>query len=245
MMRADLDARKDAHTAWLERLETEENPTLEPVPDSWRLTIGDAVHNLRSCLDHLVCQLALSNGCSLGQCDKTLFPILTVDNVSAKKTFKERVEPFVCAKALDMIKFFQPYQGKDGTDFYPRIRRALWRLTKLDNIDKHRVLMVAEEWLRTDKIQIQIGDAPERWVFTANRPHWQRLKDYEEPSIEIAGLDKIVPQPEVKVHTDLTWDIALAETGGVCDDMGVVKLLGQHLFAVQRVIDEFDAEFFR
>src|ERR1700675_2396602 len=46
-----------------------------PNDPDWALNVGDIVHNLRSALDHLVCQLAILDGNDVSCCDQTYFPI--------------------------------------------------------------------------------------------------------------------------------------------------------------------------
>lgn len=93
------------------------------------LTAGDAVHNLRSALDQLAYQLVRASGNSPDH--KTGFPIAGDAN-------KYRFDPFPgnvkgmsdeAIKAIDAVK---PYKG--GND-------DLWRLHRLNIIDKHRLLL--------------------------------------------------------------------------------------------------------
>src|ERR1700751_5324457 len=48
---------------------------VKPNNPDWAFIAGDIVHNLRSALDHLVCQLALLNGKPRSCCRDTAFPI--------------------------------------------------------------------------------------------------------------------------------------------------------------------------
>lgn len=95
----------------------------------WGLIAGDAIHNLRSALDHLVWQLVLANGRQ--PTDETMFPI-----ARSAKQFQagglRRIKG-VSAQAQAAIQAAQPYKG--GND-------AFWRLHRLDANDKHRVLYV-------------------------------------------------------------------------------------------------------
>ena len=100
-------------------------------PRDMPLTIGDAVHNLRSALDHLAWQLVEANGQTPSK--DTAFPIFeTADKY--KKHSASRVEG-MSTGAISLINAIQPYQG--GND-------DLWELHRLDILDKHRLQYVVE-----------------------------------------------------------------------------------------------------
>lgn len=91
---------------------------------------GDALHNLRSALDHLAYQLVSVGKGSAGPFDYVYFPIAE----SAKKyeTGKMRKIQGMRPAAIKAIDAVKPYQGGNDT---------LWFLHKLDNVDKHRFLI--------------------------------------------------------------------------------------------------------
>jgi hypothetical protein len=98
-------------------------------PDDFSLMIGDAVHNLRSALDHLAWQLVEANGNPPGK--GTYFPISeTLTKYIASKGAKIQG---MSAGAESLIDSIKPYLG--GND-------DLWKLQELDNFDKHRLLLV-------------------------------------------------------------------------------------------------------
>jgi hypothetical protein len=101
-----------------------------PIPDDFVLTTGDAVHNLRSALDHLACRLVLAGGGEVTS--QTYFPICkTAPKYEAES--KGKIKGMSPA-AVSYIDGLQPYQG--GND-------DLWTLHELDIIDKHKLLIVA------------------------------------------------------------------------------------------------------
>lgn len=104
------------------------------VPQRFGLIAGDAIHNLRSALDHLVWQLALTK--PERPFDRTEFPIVAKDTPENRAYFK-RVTQSVPDEALPIIKELQPYQRGARYKDDP-----LWQLDKLWNIDKHRVIPV-------------------------------------------------------------------------------------------------------
>lgn len=102
----------------------------EPVPAEVSLILGDAVHNLRTALDHLAWELVAAADRKPGK--DTYFPIRetreklinAVDKGEMKFAGRD-----VCRLIIDTI---QPYKGGNG---------ALWPLHDTDIVDKHRLLV--------------------------------------------------------------------------------------------------------
>jgi hypothetical protein len=121
------------------RVDVETDPTqpivqilkADPVPPPLLCIVGDAVHNLRSALDHLACELVRAN--RKGPGPQTEFPILDGPITTAKREarFAAKVEG-MRQEVIDAIRDVHPYQGGNNT---------LWRLHRLDAIDKHNVLL--------------------------------------------------------------------------------------------------------
>lgn len=97
-------------------------------PPWWGAILGDAIHNLRSSLDLLVCELVRSEGNPVT--DQTAFPVTRSAN-AFESGYLRKVEGAPKA-AVDLIKGAKPYKG--GND-------AFWRLHRLDIADKHRLLI--------------------------------------------------------------------------------------------------------
>lgn len=102
---------------------------------------GDAVHNLKSALDHLAFQLVAA-GTESGvprteRWDDIQFP-LAYD----AETYERRKQRYIQGARVEAIKVidgFKPYKG--GND-------ALWLLYKLDNTDKHSFIFpVGEDFI--------------------------------------------------------------------------------------------------
>jgi hypothetical protein len=109
--------------------------SIKPVPIEFSLIIGDAIHNLRSALDLLVCQLF----CLANPEDKDFsnleFPIkntfkLYGEALSNTKTKFRLIGP----QALSIFEKLEPY--KLGSD------HDLWLIHRLDIQDKHRILIL-------------------------------------------------------------------------------------------------------
>lgn len=98
-------------------------------PDSLSLIAGDAIHNLRSALDHLIWQLVIANGKKPDDM-RTEFPVWS------KKAGFEKGRPGrakgISKEALDLLYGLKPYKGGNDT---------LWLLHRLDIVDKHRLML--------------------------------------------------------------------------------------------------------
>jgi hypothetical protein len=92
------------------------------------LIAGDAIHNLRSALDLLYCELVVANAKSVA--DNDMFPIRGDSQKfeASLPVIKARIGT-AAAATLEELK---PYHG--GND-------GFWRLHKLDIADKHRLLL--------------------------------------------------------------------------------------------------------
>ena len=104
-------------------------PTIDP-----RLAIiaGDAVDNLRSVLDHIAWQVALTIG--RRPYKRTAFPIVDENTTKKMRTFDD-ITKDIPPTAIDKIKAFQPYHRGTSYKTHP-----LWILDELCNINKHRVI---------------------------------------------------------------------------------------------------------
>jgi hypothetical protein len=99
------------------------------IPDPLALMLGDALYNLRAALDYLAHQLVVVAGNEPN--GQTAFPIFdTADEYWERmgRKVKGMRQP-----AMEAINRIQPYEGGFG--------HTLWQLHRLNNIDKHRVLL--------------------------------------------------------------------------------------------------------
>jgi hypothetical protein len=100
------------------------------VPTEITAIIGDVIHNFRSALDHLVYQLVLTNGGTPKHLKTCCYPIFDsreqyLGDAPAKLKGMDRA-------AIHFIDSTKPYKGGDDD---------LWRLHRLDIVDKHRLLI--------------------------------------------------------------------------------------------------------
>lgn len=105
----------------------------ERVPEECSLLLGELAHDLRSALDHLVYAHMEDPQDRLG-CQ---FPSWRKAEPPTPEQWRKRVEAAIPGAASERLRAqvagLQPFSG--GRD------EALWTLTELDNIDKHRVLL--------------------------------------------------------------------------------------------------------
>ena len=107
------------------------------VPPRLSVLTGDALHQLRSSLDHLVCALILRDGGTLT--DRSQFPIFRFQPVKPEdlRRYQRQIEGIKRPAVLAALDGLQPYTRGNRRD-------AHWLaiLKKLSNTDKHRSLVL-------------------------------------------------------------------------------------------------------
>jgi hypothetical protein len=93
-------------------------------PPDIAAAVGDALHNLRSALDHVICAFSTNVHNSTG------FPLLDPAQKASerKSTFYSKINS-ISPEGKDIVERFNPHD---------RIDPDLWRLHKLDILDKHK-----------------------------------------------------------------------------------------------------------
>lgn len=124
----------------------------EPIPDCWSVHLGELLYNLRSALDHTVCEL--SGGVSGSEFpifkDVLLFYELEKPKDRQKATARSglhKTRRITHQQAWSYIEAMQPYNADK-----PR-NTPLWGLHELNNIDKHRTLHLCRRrhlWARLE-----------------------------------------------------------------------------------------------
>jgi hypothetical protein len=117
-------------------------PQLADIQVDAALRVGDAVHDLRSALDHLVWQLSLTgtDGAEPSRRRRVQFPIRS--SSEGYEHARSTALSDVSREAQDVIESYQPYHGAAGRpDNYsgPYVHQ-LTLLRQLSNADKHRLL---------------------------------------------------------------------------------------------------------
>jgi hypothetical protein len=117
----------------------------EQPPESFSLIIGDAIHNMRSSLDLLVCAFVRVEGKS----DKRVqFPIARDAN-SLEEAIKQANVHRASPKAVDFIRALKPYEGPGGNT-------ALCDIHKLDILDKHRLIITVSNVAHFEDVTIGV-----------------------------------------------------------------------------------------
>jgi hypothetical protein len=196
----------------------------QPPPPELPLLAGDAIHNLRSALDLLWCQLVVANGKEIAESDT--FPIANSED-RFEKTFRG-VKQRIPAAARPMLQALKPYEGGHN---------GLWRLHKLDVIDKHRLLLAV--WAATQGVvlrpRLKVPWQEGMWDTRVPIPIKQGcLEDGE----MIAATGPILGAGEHGNDPEFTIGIALDEPPIVeCEPL--LPTLTQLRGAVEQVIDLF------
>jgi len=180
-------------------------------PLSWSVTMGEIVHNLRSSLDHLACQLFLASGGNDCEGTKTAFPVLPdTTDVGFRKWIDNQL-PGLCNGMIAELHALQPY--KRGNDAW---RDPLAVLNRLSNKDKHRLLvpmfaatipgstgMIGHRELR------DVEETPSATFDLAAGP----LR--EDTPIAVVDFPITGPNPYVEVEPHFPIDIAFDDGGPV------------------------------
>lgn len=103
---------------------------MTPIPSELPLIVGESIYQLRSALDHLAGQLVEANGKIPDT--STYFPIAQTA-AKYKASLSGKVKG-MSPDAVSVIDALQPYGCGRGND--------LWVLNKLNNTDKHRLLLM-------------------------------------------------------------------------------------------------------
>ncbi len=161
---------------------------------------GDAIHNLRSALDHLVCRMieAAGNKPTNASC----FPIC--DTPEIYKTAAPLKVKGLRKRAIQKIDSIHPYKG--GND-------PLWQLHRLDIIDKHRLLLalaltsLAHTMAQSQRAKLSPGGVvmPGLGVFVDFPPPREPLR---------AGSELLrIPAAEVDENMKFFVDVTIYEPG--------------------------------
>lgn len=119
------------------------------VGDDWGLIVGDAVHNMRSALDHLAWALAVRHFGGVEPTDKNIireiqFPVLSKADDWPTHRFLKHMAP----ADVDKLERYQPFKYTSAGRFILKLQRPgtiecpLEALSALWNSDKHRVIQV-------------------------------------------------------------------------------------------------------
>ncbi|MCC7422534.1 MAG: hypothetical protein IT428_19820 [Planctomycetaceae bacterium] len=183
------------------------------------LITGDAIHNLRSALDHLVWKLIEANGNN--PTNQTGFPIFdTLAKYEAKSPAKVKG---MSAAAMDLISATKPYKG--GTD-------EIWALHHLNNIDKHHLLLMVGYSDALAAVTLTRGERS--GTFTLGMPIQNVILD---DGTVIGGVRGTL-HPEVKEDLQFAFEIAFREPE-IVKGQSVLRFIHQLSQLVDGIVSQF------
>jgi hypothetical protein len=151
--------------------------SVDPVPASLATAAGDTIHNLRCSLDHLAQQLYLTGtGGANGYRNQTSF-LITNSAKDFKSSLPGKIEG-MRQDAVDAIRALEPYKGGKGED--------LWVLHRLNNIDKHRLIVTVGSSFQSVDIGAHMGQ-----LMAKAFP--EKLKGFSFPGLFIRPADNLFP----------------------------------------------------
>lgn len=104
-----------------------------PIPTLYNILVGECLQSMRSALDYAICALAPNVD------ERTGFPIHRLASETDYKALRARKVKIANSGLIDYIDGLKPYKGGN---------EPLWRLSELNNRDKHRLLLTAGLGLR-------------------------------------------------------------------------------------------------
>ncbi|HEY2975894.1 MAG TPA: hypothetical protein VGJ48_25495 [Pyrinomonadaceae bacterium] len=181
------------------------------------LIAGDAIHNLRSALDHVACHLVLANGNTPSR--QTCFPIF--DSAAKYQAMDARKVRGMSQGAIDAIDAAKPYKGGN---------EALYTLHELDIADKHHSLLAT--LVSVTQATIDVPGS---------------LRDFRSPRFALPNFQEplkdgdvfFICEPGVENDTKIAFDVGLCEPE-IIKGKPIVRALGQMVKHVNTTIISFE-----
>ena len=201
-------------------------------PDiEWGIVLGDVFHQLRATLDHMLYAIAAARRPLTNKEARNLhFPIFEDETHfdADWRVTQNFWEPVIGTDAFAELKLTQPYQR------YPiaPMTDPLWRLHKLDAIDKHRTILVLNKgW------DLSAG----AWPKSGNGPIPLMLSSQPvKPGAELFAAEWPDAEPPREVYVkQFSSNIVFTGTDGLCDGASVIPTTQDMIATVSDVIDRF------
>lgn len=207
------------------------------LPDSrMSLILGDFIHNLRTCLNHMTGQLAMIDGHDVLERSSLEFPIF-IDRSAYKKDEDRKIGKYIKnTEVLGAIEALQPYHDNNPKN------HPLWLLSELDNIDKHRTLvLVAPRINRKVEPALVSRPAGNRQVLPESANRYTLGFQIEiQPNNPVFTNNSATNSMELWIDTT----IVLTGTRLVCDTWPVQETIRILSTRVEKIIQEFEKRFF-
>jgi len=207
--------------------------SVEQPEDGMSTAVGDILKNLISALDHLAYQLVCIGMGSDGPFYHEYFPI--ADSFSEYEAKKRRKVQGMTADAIKAIDEIKPYKG--GNDL-------LWRLYKLNNIDKHRLLITVGSAFRS----VNVGALMHRMMQKTLEEKGVSLPTldlYLRPADRLfplkAGDELFIDAPDAEVNDKMQFcfDVAFGETQ-IVEGEPLLETLNQLIGLVEQTVTKFE-----
>jgi hypothetical protein len=214
---------------WIERFQIREPPPLR-----FGVILGDCVHNLRSCLDHVLWQVTLLDG---GTPDRyTQYPIATESEAQFERMAKRRIAG-LSPRHRAMVRETQPYHRGDEAATHP-----LAILANLSNTDKHQVVHTAFSIVGYDAAATLAGlvrqDSEDRpspvegwWLASDGR------LDHDSPWFRIVWRRGEEPPTKVQLRGDMRTETVFGDVGLPASEFPKIA------DAVRTIVEAFMREF--
>lgn len=209
-----------------------------PTPDP-PLILGDAIHNLRTALDHIAVAI------SAKEYEKSAgFPIESQriwskvgrkyllskkNHVEARRAFRRRIKGMP-SEAQAIIKWLQPYRRT------PPERHSLFLINRLENADKHRKLIATFVGLSDVTVQVTVPGSGGDLRLPSRPPSYREdgalLVDAEIP-------EGHTPDSEVKVEISGTPKVTV-DIGWKGAPLDIVKTLQVAIEQTQRLVRDLE-----
>jgi hypothetical protein len=141
--------------------------------------IGDVIHNLRAALDHLAYQLVWV-GAGKVPGSHVYFPIADSREIYLEQRRKQLKG--AAPNAIAAVDALTPYRGSNN---------VLWKLHKLNNVDKHRVLLTAGSSFDSVNVGPQMSRRLEQLVNSA--PELKEPFKFPPMDLFVRPADRLFP----------------------------------------------------
>lgn len=209
--------------------------SVAPIPADVPLIVGDAIHNLRSALDHLAYRLVSVGKQSPGPFKRIYFPIAKspIEFEAKIRDLKKCLTP----SAVSALTKVEAFLGGTGEIY--------WHIHRLNIIDKHRLLLTvtSQNRLRSmspgeiAKIRSMFLGVLEN-IPEANDPKMFLKSGIRHLSLETDHVLDILPISEV--HETMHFPIELAFGESEVNDKPVVEMLQQAATIIRNLFMVFD-----
>ena len=210
---------------------------VRPTPPKLSALLGDTIHNLRSALDHLAYQIVWV-GIGKSPSSHVYFPI--ADDRAKYLEQRRRQLKGATPAAISTIDSLSPYKG--GND-------ELWQLHKLNNVDKHRVLITAGSAFRS--VNIGAHMSREMHKHLASSPMGEKFAEMPPLDLFIRPADRMFPlkpgdelfidgpDAEPNDKLEFRFEVAFGEQA-VAFGVPIVETLTSLVMLVQGILPKFE-----